>query len=85
MTFEQATDNIIFDNENMIGFSWDIERYIKFEMEYQKGNDPEDYECNEELFTDLLNDLEDHDGLVKCSYHPMGAYFVEDLVVKGEE
>lgn len=86
MTFEQATENVIFNNENMIGFSWHIADYIRYEMDYQKDNDPDEYECNEELYEDLLKDLDEHDGLVYVSYHPMGAYFVDDLVTKdGEE
>ena len=84
MTFEQATERIIFDDENMIGFSWDIADYIRSEMDYQKQNpdNDENDEDNETLFTDLLNDLDEHDGLVYVSYHPMGSYFVDDLVTK---
>ena len=78
------TENIIFDDENMIGFSWDIADYVRSEMEYQEQNpdNDENDEDNRTLFDDLLKQLDEHDGLVYVHYHPMGAYFVNDLIEK---
>lgn len=67
--------DIIHDDVNIIGYSWDIADEIREEMENMDEDD-------KELFQELLDELEQHDGLVRCNYHPMGAYWVEDLVAK---
>lgn len=69
-------NNLIFDDEDIIGFSWDVAKYIKDVIENDCGDDDD-----REIFQDFLKDVEEHDGLVKCVYHPMGAYLVFDLVV----
>ena len=74
--------NIIFDAETIIGYSWDIERYVKYAMEHEISPDDEDALS---LAQEELDELAKHDGLVECWYHPMGAWVVTDLVRKGEE
>ena len=66
---------IIHDAETIIGYSWDIADEVMEEMEDMD-------EMDQELFQELLDELEQHDGLVRCNYHPMGAYWVEDLIAK---
>lgn len=68
---------IIHDDENIIGYSWDIADEVREEMENMDEDD-------RELFQDLVDQLEEHDGLVFVSYHPMGAYIVEDLITRTE-
>jgi len=63
---------IIHDNENIIGYSWDIAEEIESELELMD-------EGERSLFQELIDELEKYDGLVRCNYHPMGSYFVEDL------
>lgn len=70
--------DIIFDDENILGKSWEIERYIE---EHLYDNDGEWVE----LGTELLKEVKEHDGYVYCSYHPMGAYTVFDLYYKINE
>ncbi len=71
--------NIIFDAETIIGYSWDIERYVKYAIEHEYEPDDEDGIALEK---ELLEELEKHDGLVECWLHPMGAWSVTDLVRK---
>ena len=76
-------DGVIFDDETLIGYSWDILKYIK--MELVRMIDHEDFDNLEEFYEisiDLMKQLQEHDGLVIVNYHPMGAYFVHDLVEK---
>lgn len=70
--------DIIFDDENIIGESWEIERYLKDQLKEH------DEEC-ESLAKELLEDLKRHDGYVCCVYHPMGAYTIYDLYIKTNE
>lgn len=67
-------ENIIFNDETMIGYVWDIKRYIENEQ-------PKD-EDEKQIFNELLADLEQHDELVICYFHPMGSYIVNDLIEK---
>ena len=61
--------NIIYDDENIIGYSDDIAEDIRTYCE------PED-----ELQIDLANSLDELDHeLVRCVYHPMGAYAIYRL------
>jgi len=69
-------ENIIFDDEKIIGYSWDIARYMQDEFDRTQDEDEKD------LFSDCLKELEKHDGLVICYYDAMGAYFVYDLIEK---
>lgn len=66
-------NDIIFDAEDIIGYSWDIKGHILKAMESDEFDD-------DDLTHELLEDLEKHDGLVICHYHPMGAYWVNDLI-----
>lgn len=68
-------NNIIYDAENMIGFSWDIAASIADDLKRGRIDDPEEMSISE-----LLEELEQHNGLVICKWHPMGAWYVADLV-----
>lgn len=81
MSLEERYE-IIFDDENIIGRTTDIERYIKDTFD----EDNEFYSPDwEELGTELLEELDNHDGYVLCAYHPMGAYTVFDLSYEYEK
>ena len=88
---EILADKIIFDDENLIGYSWDIFEYVSLEKTNEILNCNGDKQKLEELKDyldvnrDLLVQLNEHDGLVLCEYHHMGAYVVFDLVVKKED
>lgn len=65
--------DIITKDDEIIGFADDIIFHIKDELNRGRIDD-------DELTRDLLTDLENHDGLVRCAYHPMGAWHIADLV-----
>ena len=75
MTFEQAADNIIFYDDQIIGFSWDVARYLDYEF-----NELPEEERDEEAQEEVFSLLEEADGLVKCWFHPMGSWVVNRLV-----
>lgn len=68
-------NNIIITGDDIIGYSWDIAASIADDLKRGRIEDPE--EC---LIDELLQDLQDHDGLVICHWHPSGAWYVADLV-----
>lgn len=71
--------DLIFDNENIIGYSWEVKRYledcIENEIDLQE-------EGTREMFRECADELDKHDGLVYVVNDPMGALFVYDLEVK---
>lgn len=74
---------LMFDDENIIGYSWDIKEYLHEDMKTRIDElDYDELESYISLTLDLLRDLNEHDGLVLCEYHPMGAYTVFDLIKK---
>lgn len=62
-------NDIIYDAEDIIGFSWDIAGHIK-----------DDPDFDDDLKQELLDELEQHDGLVICHACSMGGYDVCDLI-----
>lgn len=69
--------DVIHDNENIIGFTWDIIREVENNLEREDESD-------REISKQLLKDLNSHYGLVKCCYHPTGTYTVYDLYTEKE-
>ena len=69
-----------FDDENIIGYSWAIQEYLEEEIEIMIEFNSDDDDTDILLTKELVEELEKHDGLVECSYHPMGAYTVYDLI-----
>lgn len=67
-------ENVIMKDDEIIGYVEDIEDALKADM------DEETDEEFEGMRADLLKELEKHDGLVRCWYHPMGSWVVYDLV-----
>lgn len=72
--------SIIFDDENMIGESREIARYVRNQLQ-----DEEIREEWGELGEELLEELKNHYGYVLVVYHPMGAHVVYDLYYKNRE
>ena len=66
--------NLIFDDETIIGFAFDVIKYAKSEIE-----DTDD-EMLIESMRELIEEVEPHDELVECWHHPMGTWHVSDLV-----
>ena len=79
--FDRLTNRIIFNDEDMIGYSWDIANYVRYSVKHDVDRDDEG---EMELSNYLLEELAKHDDLVYCSYHPMGSWTVYELVMKGE-
>lgn len=77
MTFEQATRDLIFDDENVIGYSDDVARYFHFCFENEM--DDEDRDLWKDDYDALFENLEKVDGLVHVWYHPMGSLTVYKL------
>lgn len=74
-------DLYFFDDEDIIGYSWAIKEYLEKENETLIKEFHYDEDDNDiVLAKELIEELEKHDGLVECSYHPMGAYVVFDLI-----
>lgn len=76
-------DNLIINDESVIGLVKDVKEYFRYELANQCMSDI-DYEnlCdNMELIRDLLINLQDDDenNKVEVKYHPMGYLAIEEV------
>ena len=70
-----------FDDENIIGYAFAIKEYLEKENEELVKHFGYDEDDGDILISkELIKELEKHDDLVKCCWHPMGAYYVVDLI-----
>lgn len=68
----QKPTNVIYHGDDVIGYSWNIAHDVEKQIETADEDD-------KQILTELLKDLEEHDGLVIARLSPMGAYIVYDL------
>ena len=90
-------ENVIVENESVLGYVHDVKKFFEGEIKYLENeiaNDLEDKDGNNEDFMDnielckeLLNSLANENELafICVQYNPMGAYFFEKVMLVNEE